>query len=407
MLARAGASHPPMRRLRILVTTTGHAGHVLPLVPFVRAWQSAGHQVLVAAPRSRADLVRRAGFELRAFDEPDEQALGPLWSATLEAAPDEANEIVIGRIFADAKKRAALPGILATIRDWRPDVIVRESYEFAAVLAAEHHGLPHVRVGPGLASTEELLIDLAVTGAPDLPPGAIRDSPYLSLNPPALDDPAAPAPARVHRFRSIDSARRRLPNWWPGNDDPLVYLSFGSVAGSMGFLFPRVYRVALEQLAELPARVLVTIGNDREPLDLGPQPANVRVERWVPQADVAARAAAMVVHGGYGTVHGALCAGVPLVVAPLFADQPLNARRVAELGAGIALPEPGSLGRLADQAPELFAELGLAVEHVLVDARYRRAARRVAMSAATLRPVHASIGVLLAAAAERDGELAA
>jgi UDP:flavonoid glycosyltransferase YjiC (YdhE family) len=396
-----------MRRLRILVTTTGHAGHVLPLVPFVRAWQTAGHQVLVAAPRSRTDMVRRAGFALRAFDEPDDDALGPLWAATLEAAPDEANEIVIGRIFADAKKRAALPGILAAIQDWRPDVIVRESYEFAAALAAEHYGLPHVRIGPGLASTEELLNTLAFAAAPDLPAGEIRDSPYLTLNPSALDDPMAPSPLRVHRFRSIDNQWRRLPNWWPGNDDPLVYLSFGSVAGGMGFLFPRVYRVALEQLAELPARVLVTIGNEREPLELGPQPSNVRVERWVPQADVAARAAAMVVHGGYGTVHGALCAGVPLVVAPLFADQPFNARRVAELGAGIALPEPVSLARLADDAPDLFAELGLAVEHVLVDARYRRAARRVAMSAATLRPVHASIGALLAAVARAGDELAA
>jgi UDP:flavonoid glycosyltransferase YjiC (YdhE family) len=395
-----------MRRLRILVTTTGHAGHVLPLLPFVRAWQSSGHQVLVAAPRSRADLVRRAGFALRTFDEPDEEALGALWADTLEAQPDEANEIVIGRIFAGAKKRAALPGILTAIADWRPDVIVRESYEFAAVLAAEHHGLPHVRVGAGLASTEELVTDIAVAAAADLPADAIRDAPCLSLNPPALDDPAAPSPARVHRFRSIDNTRRRLPNWWPGSDDPLVYLSFGSVAGGLGFVFPRVYQVALEQLAELPARVLVTIGNEREPLELGPQPANVRVERWVPQADVAARAAAMVVHGGYGTVHGALCAGVPLVVAPLFADQPLNARRVAALGAGIALPEPGSLGTLAARAPELLAELGLAVEHVLVDARYRRAARRVAMSAATVRPLHASTGVLLAAMARSD-ELAA
>jgi UDP:flavonoid glycosyltransferase YjiC (YdhE family) len=396
-----------MRLLRILVTTTGDAGHVLPLVPFVRAWQSAGHQVLVAAPRSRADVVRRAGFALRLFEDPAEEDVWPVWDAALEAAPDEANEIVIGKIFADAKKRAALPGILATIADWRPDVIVRESYEFAAVLAAEHHGLPHVRVGPGLASTEEYLNEIAFAAAPDLPADAIRESPYLSLNPPSLDDSAAPSPARVHRFRSIDNARRRLPSWWPDNDDPLVYLSFGSVAGGLDFLFPRVYQVALEQLAELPARVLVTIGNAREPLELGPQPANVRVERWVPQADVAARAAAMVVHGGYGSVHGALCAGVPLVVAPLFADQPFNARRVADLGAGIALPEPGSLGRLADDAPRLFAELGLAVEHLLVDARYRRAARRVAMSAATLRPVHASIGVLLAAVAQHDDELAA
>jgi UDP:flavonoid glycosyltransferase YjiC (YdhE family) len=396
-----------MQRLRILLTTTGHAGHVLPLVPFARAWQRVGHEVLVATPRSRTAIVERAGLPLRTFDEPSDEAVAPVWAAAMDATPDAANELAIGTIFADHKKRAALPGILEMVADWKPDVIVRESYEYAGLLAAEHYGIPHVRVGPGLASTEEWQTEIALAGAPDLPADAIRDSPFLTLNPQALDAPGARAPVRVHRFRDVPPAPSPLPDWWPGNDDPLVYVSFGSVAGAMDVIFPRLYRAALDALAELPVRVLVTIGNDREPLELGPQPANVRVERWVPQADVAARAAVMVIHGGYGTTHGALMAGVPLVVAPLFADQPFNARRVAELGAGIALPEPVSLGRLSEDGPRMFAELGLAVEHVLVDARYRRAARRVAASAAGLRPVDASIGVLLAAVARRDDELAA
>jgi UDP:flavonoid glycosyltransferase YjiC (YdhE family) len=393
--------------MRILVTTTGEAGHTLPLLPFARAWQSAGHDVLVAAPRGRTEIVEGAGLAARTFELPSEEAIAPLWAQLSGATPDEANEIVVGRIFADHKKRAALPGILATIEEWRPDVIVRESYEFASVLAAEQHGIPHVRVGPGLASTEEWVIEIVAAAAPELPVDAIRSSPFLTLNPPALDGRAARGPARVHRFREAGASTSPLPDWWPGNRDPLVYLSFGSVAGRMPFVFPDVYRAALEQLAALPVRVLVTIGNHHEPLDLGPQPANVRVERWVPHADVAARAAAMVVHGGYGTVHGALVAGVPLVVAPLFADQPHNARRVAELGAGIMLFEAQRPATLATDAPRLFAGLGDAVERLLADSRYRRAARRVAISAASLRPVHASAGVLLGAVAAREDEMAA
>ena len=57
----------------------------------------------------------------------------------------------------------------------------------------------------------------------------------------------------------------------------------------------------------------------------------------MPQQDVLAHAAAAVVHGGSGSTLGALAAGVPLVVVPLFADQPQNARRVAEVGAGLAV----------------------------------------------------------------------
>jgi UDP:flavonoid glycosyltransferase YjiC (YdhE family) len=50
-----------------------------------------------------------------------------------------------------------------------------------------------------------------------------------------------------------------------------------------------------------------------------------------------AEASLVVSHGGSGTTLGALAAGLPLVVVPLFADQPPNARRVAEVGAGVVV----------------------------------------------------------------------
>src|SRR5918999_4963602 len=118
-----------------------------------------------------------------------------------------------------------------------------------------------------------------------------------------------------------------------------------------------LFGAVLEAVAEVPARVLLTIGHDTNADDLPPAPPNVHVERWVPQADVFAHASAVVCHGGSGTTLGALAAGLPLVVVPLFADQPDNARRVAAVGAGIAV-EP---------APEALRE---AVAEVLGDPAY-------------------------------------
>lgn len=43
----------------------------------------------------------------------------------------------------------------------------------------------------------------------------------------------------------------------------------------------------------------------------------------------------MVCHGGSGTTFSALAARVPLVVVPMFADQPGNARLAAAAGAGL------------------------------------------------------------------------
>lgn len=96
-------------------------------------------------------------------------------------------------------------------------------------------------------------------------------------------------------------------------------------------------------------------------------PPNVLVEEYVahplalPQTDV------MVTHAGLGTVAAALSFGVPMVCTPIGRDQPLNAKRVATLGAGLALPVEATMGQVAR-----------AVEEVLLQPGYRLAAQAIA-----------------------------
>ena len=137
-------------------------------------------------------------------------------------------------------------------------------------------------------------------------------------------------------------------------------------------------------LAELPVRALVTVGDRTDPASLGEVPSNVYVERWVPQAEVLAHAAAMVCHGGFGTVLGGLYAGVPMVLVPMFADQPRNAARVAAIGAGVVL----------ERGPRRVARLADAVREVLGETRFAAAAGRVAKEAAALPPVDEAVAAL-------------
>jgi UDP:flavonoid glycosyltransferase YjiC (YdhE family) len=71
-------------------------------------------------------------------------------------------------------------------------------------------------------------------------------------------------------------------------------------------------------------------------------------------------AAAVVCHAGVGTVYGALSAGVPLVVAPLAADQPICAMGCVLAGAAVSLaPVP---------PPEDFLSApGMAAEYLHAD----------------------------------------
>jgi MGT family glycosyltransferase len=150
-----------------------------------------------------------------------------------------------------------------------------------------------------------------------------------------------------------------------------VYVTFGSVAGSFPQALP-VYGVALKAVADLPVRVLLTVGRELDLDALPPPPDNVRIERWVAQQDVLGHAAAAVVHGGSGSTLGALAAGVPLAVVPLFADQPQNARRVAEVGAGVAV-EPNR-----DDVEATVGPLREAICTVLDDPSYGERARALA-----------------------------
>jgi UDP:flavonoid glycosyltransferase YjiC (YdhE family) len=100
----------------------------------------------------------------------------------------------------------------------------------------------------------------------------------------------------------------------------------------------------------------------------------VRIEPFVPQAEVLPQADVVVCHGGSGSVVGALAHGVPLLVLPMGADQPDNAVRVEALGAGLQ----------RDVMTVTPAEVEAAVDRLLHDPSYRDAAGEIAAECAAL-----------------------
>ncbi|MFD7736541.1 glycosyltransferase, partial [Kitasatospora phosalacinea] len=97
---------------------------------------------------------------------------------------------------------------------------------------------------------------------------------------------------------------------------------------------------------------------------------HVLVRPRVPVLELMPKLAAVVSHGGLNTVCEALAHGVPLVVAPIKGDQPINAAQVVAAGAGRRV-------RFASVRPQPLREDLLAV---LDDPSYRAAARRVGES---------------------------
>ena len=112
--------------MRVLVSTTAGSGHFGPLIPFCVACRDAGHEVRVAAPASFAGAVAGAGFEHAPFADVAPEVMGPIFGRLPELSMEEANVMVIGQIFGRLDEQAALPGVMAAIDRWRPDLVMRE-----------------------------------------------------------------------------------------------------------------------------------------------------------------------------------------------------------------------------------------------------------------------------------------
>ncbi|MGZ3458580.1 MAG: glycosyltransferase [Archangium sp.] len=97
-----------------------------------------------------------------------------------------------------------------------------------------------------------------------------------------------------------------------------------------------LFRRTLEALAPLNVPLLATAaGASDMPADLG---AHVRLETFVPHDQVLPHVSALVTHGGWGITGRALRQGVPMLITPLFGDQPLIGARLAEMGLAYHLP---------------------------------------------------------------------
>jgi UDP:flavonoid glycosyltransferase YjiC (YdhE family) len=385
--------------VRVLFTFAGGSGHFEPLVPIARAAQLAGHTVAVAGQPVMLPAIEAAGLTALAVP-------GATLSGTPERLPllkvDPAREDRdLREGFALRLARQHATAILDLCATWRPDLIVCDEIDFGAMVAAERLGLPYATVlviAAGSFVRKEVVGEVLdeVRAEHRLPPDPdlAMLSRYLVLSPfpPSYRDPAYPLPATGHAIHPLilnPAQNDSAPAWRTRLEDaPTVYFTLGTVFNvESGDLFERV----MAGLRALPVNVVATVGREIDPAEFGPQPANIHIERYIPQAAILPRCDAVVSHGGSGSVIGALAHGLPSVLIPMGADQPLNAARCADLGVARVLDA-------VEATPDIIRE---AVASVLADPGYRRAAERIRDEIAGLPGPDHALMLLERLAAER------
>jgi len=326
-------------------------GHINPTLPVVAELVRRGHSVVYHTTPAFQSEVEGAGATVR------------LYAGGDQAPPDPPTPLGYLENLARIALRV-LPAVLADHRHDQPDVIVHDAACPWGAIAAHELSVPaassfttfafnqHVR-SPTSASRDLLLAALAHPihsgryaqarlalgrrfNARQLPLLDLGDihQPLNLVYTSREFQPAAEALDQSYRFVGPSTGARPTDSAFPMErlQDPVLYVSLGTVFKAD----PQLLRTFATALAPLGGTVVVSTGQTR-PDALAPLPPNVVVRQTVPQVDLLRRAALFVTHGGMNSVNEAMYAGVPMLVVPQGADQPMVASRIAELGNGLAI----------------------------------------------------------------------
>jgi UDP:flavonoid glycosyltransferase YjiC (YdhE family) len=350
--------------VRAVVMTWVSGGNLPPLLSAASLLDSRGHEVTVlgsAETRDAASLLGLGVTGYRRSPDPDPrvdfEAQADLMLATMAGA----------EIALDASDALA---------ELRPELAVVDCMLPAAIAAARAMGTPTaslVHFVYGLARTQMLraggawttdLRSLAATHrmlglAPASDGLSAWEAPELLLiTAPRWLDVDCDAPANVLHAGPL-GVRVRPPRSAAAGERRQVLLTFSTtvMAGQVA-LIERV----CDAVVGLDVDAVLTLGRaiDRDDIRV---PAGVDVMAHADHDRLMPGRAAVISHGGLGTVLRALTHGVPQLLLPLGRDQAFNAGRVEQLEAGLLLA--------ADAPPE---RIRVALTELLTDPRFRAAA---------------------------------
>ena len=343
---------------RVLFINPGSEGHINPTISVVQELISRGEEVVYFAVEDFCERLERTGAEVRTID-------GQKFiKAFISGGRDYLLERINGLLHtADV----VIPTVLEQIKGERFDYIIHDSMFGCGHLLAQILNLPAINSSTSFAQTKATF-DLSLKQLSNKIPAEILrpiygefqslkgmvmdkykvkiDSPYeVFCNPAQLtivyttrefqplgesfDDtykfvgPSLPLPIMQNNSIEKTALKEKSP----------IYISLGTVFNrNVDF-----YKLCFEAFGNSNHTVVMSIGSQIQPADLGTIPKNFIVKSYVSQLEVLKYSQLFISHGGMNSTHEALYSGVPLIIIPQSADQPIIASQVVNIGAGIKL----------------------------------------------------------------------
>ena len=201
------------------------------------------------------------------------------------------------------------------------------------------------------------------------------DSPYLNVYhyPLELDytdiRPNPPNWTRIDTFMIKPKEEFVVPEKLKNLPGKLIYFSLGTLSSINIELMQRL----IGFLSSSPHRFIVSKGAFGDQYKL---PDNFWGDNFVPQTAVLKVVDLAIIHGGNNSLCETFYYGKPMIVMPLFADQPDNAQRVQEKGFGIRMnPFTCTKEELLDTIEKLLNDKPLNDKLKLIAERSEREAK--------------------------------
>jgi hypothetical protein len=368
--------------------------HYYPMVPLAWAFLAAGHDVRVVGQPALTDVMVRSGLAVMPVGGSYDFATHlmefhrqfPVHTPKdfLKFEAEERVRVAELKTVPILKStEAMIEDLLPLLDQWRPDLIVSEPAVLVGPLVSQIIGVPLVRHLWGVDGTRRMgfpgqgqdeqgdwqatwpqsFMDLfgryGVAARPDYAVATVDPCPS------SMQLPGVPnrIPVRYVPYNGSGA----IPNWLSEPPrKPRVCVTWGTTTtlavGKNGYLVPDI----LTALRKIDVDVIVSVTNaDRELL--GEVPTNVRVVDQLPLNLVLPTCDAVVHHGGAGSTMTAAAHGIPQVIIPQFADQPLLAERLSYVGAGVWV----------DSEDCRIEDIENAVDTVLTGGSHREAALRL------------------------------
>jgi UDP:flavonoid glycosyltransferase YjiC (YdhE family) len=373
--------------MRIAFAANPLPGHIVPMIPLMRAALAAGHDVAVVtngATRPFIEAEASPEVEVLAAGMPTLEAMGEMHRRTGASPATLPRPDVIAEYFGVRRVSDSVDAAVRAARTWQADVVVSESMDHVGPFVAAALDVPFFRHTYGPERPEALQTAMARAlerSSRDRGVALPAVTAWIDAYPSFLEDPGPDRPGRRIPVRP-EAHHRPTPDTGsaPGAAVDTAAPRHAGTGGrrrvllTMGTVFTDQHLldqvVASVEAADLAVDLVVTSVNGVRATSRPGSTVSVENVPFRPIAEVLGSVDAVVTVGGAGTVLGALTSGVPMVVVPRGADHEVNAARAEAVGAALVERDPDAVGA--------------ALQQLLLDDRFADSARTTAGRIASL-----------------------